>query len=208
MPGDVGRELAAVGNPKVVAKLRRRLAAAAQAFENERFRDADNILKELVALTPESAAIHELYGLTLYRLGRWRSAIKQLEMFHELSGSVDQHPVLADCERALGRHAQVEQLWKELRQGGAGVDTVAEGRLVMAGSLADRGLLDDAIAFLAAPAGKPVRHPAERHVRQWYALADLYERAGDLPRARELFRRVVEADAELSDATERLAALA
>jgi tetratricopeptide (TPR) repeat protein len=208
VPADVSHELAAVGNPKVVAKLRRRLAAAAQAFENERFRDADNILKELVALAPESASIHELYGLTLYRLGRWRAAIKQLEMFSELSGSVDQHPVLADCERAIGRHDEVERLWNELRQAGAGVDTVAEGRLVMAGSLADRGRLEEGIALLAAPAGKPVRHPAERHVRQWYALADLHERAGDLPRARELFRRVVEADAELSDATERLAALA
>lgn len=208
MPGDIGRELATAGDTKLAAKLRRRLATAAQAFENERFRDADNILKEIVALAPESAAIRELYGLTLYRLGRWRAAIRQLETFNELSGSVDQHPVLADCERALGHHDRVEGLWNELRQGGAGADTLAEGRLVMAGSLADGGRLDDGIALLAASAGKAVRHPAERHVRQWYALADLYERAGDLPRARELFRRVVEVDAELSDATDRLAALA
>ena len=56
-------------------------------------------------------------------------------------------------------------------------------------------------------AARNVRGPHERHVRQWYMLADLYERAGDVPRARELFGRVVAADPELSDAAERLAGL-
>ena len=41
----------------------------------------------------------------------------------------------------------------------------------------------------------------------WSLLADLYERSGDIPRARELFERVVAADPELSDAAERLAGL-
>jgi hypothetical protein len=38
-------------------------------------------------------------------------------------------------------------------------------------------------------------------------LADLCERAGDAPRARELFRRVVAVDPGLADAAERLQAL-
>ena len=124
-----------------------------------------------------------------------------------MTGSVDQYPVLADCERALGHHARVAEIWAELRTAGAGSDVIAEGRLVMAGSLADRGRIDEAIALLGA-AARNVRGPHERHVRQWYMLAaDLYERAGDVPRARELFGRVVAADPELSDAAERLAGL-
>jgi len=43
---------------------------------------------------------------------------------------------------------------------------------------------------------------------QWYALADLYERAGDLPRARELFARVASfSPVQLFDTEERLTAL-
>ncbi|HTX63621.1 MAG TPA: tetratricopeptide repeat protein, partial [Acidimicrobiales bacterium] len=52
-----------------------------------------------------------------------------------------------------------------------------------------------------------LRNPSDRHLRQWYALADLYERAGDLPRARELFERVARVDHEAYDVLERLDAL-
>jgi hypothetical protein len=47
----------------------------------------------------------------------------------------------------------------------------------------------------------------EHHVRVWYALADLYERAGEIPKARELFLRVRRHDAAFSDVAERLASL-
>ena len=183
------------------------MAAAADAYTRERYRDADNILKELATLAPESIAIRELHGITLYRLGRWRAASRQMQMVADMTGAVDQHPILADCERALGRHERVERLWLELRRGGASIETLSEGRIVVAGSLADRGRLAEAIELLETSGGKPVQHPAERHLRQWYALADLYERAGDVPRARELFRKVVEHEPELSDSVERLAAL-
>ncbi|MGH9150025.1 MAG: tetratricopeptide repeat protein, partial [Acidimicrobiales bacterium] len=49
--------------------------------------------------------------------------------------------------------------------------------------------------------------PADHHLRAWYALADLYERAGDVPKARELFRRVATCDSSFFDAAERVAAL-
>jgi len=39
------------------------------------------------------------------------------------------------------------------------------------------------------------------------ALGDLYERAGDTPRARELFGRIVAAEPDFADAAERLAGL-
>jgi tetratricopeptide (TPR) repeat protein len=150
--------------------------------------------------------VRELYGLTLYRLDNWKGALRELRAFSELTGSVDQCPVAADCERALGHHDRVAEIWSDLRRAGASSDVVTEGRLVMAGSLADRGRIDEAIA-LVRPAARHVHRPQERHVRQWYLLADLYERSGDIPRARELFGRVVAADPELSDAAERLAAL-
>ena len=64
------------------------------------------------------------------------------------------------------------------------------------------------LGFFAGNRG-PVRvkRPRRHHIRLWYALADLYERAGDTPRARELFGRIVAAEPDFADAAERLAAL-
>jgi len=85
---------------------------------------------------------------------------------------------------------------------------LAEGRIVAAASLADAGDLNGAISMLAAAgASKALRNPSDRHIRQWYLLADLYERAGDVPRAREYFERVLRADAQAYDVAERLRGL-
>ncbi len=207
LPVDVATELGSAVPARYLARVELRLADASRAYSRDRYPEALSILRELVRTTPKVTAVRELYGLTFYRMGRWKEAIRELNAFYELSGSVDQHPVIADCERALRNHARVTYLWNELRQYGAGSDVLAEGRLVMAGSLADRGNVADAIALLSPSVTRTVRKPLDRHLRQWYALADLYERSGDIPRARELFRKVVDADSELSDALERLAAL-
>jgi tetratricopeptide (TPR) repeat protein len=188
MPADVTSDLRSFGTARQAAALELRLADAARSYERERYSEALSSLRDIARTVPGVAAVRELYGLTLYRLGRWKEALRELGAFVELSASVDQHPVMADCERALGRHGRVEDLWAELRRTGAGSDVLAEGRLVMAGSLADRGRLADAIMLLEPAALRPVRKPLARHIRQWSALADLYERSSDLPRARELFR--------------------
>ena len=53
-----------------------------------------------------------------------------------------------------------------------------------------------------------VRRPRPHHLRLWYAVADLYERAGDVPKARQWFVRVVSADRSFFDAAERAQNLA
>ena len=184
---------------------RQRLAEAARAFEEEHYRDARRLLLPLVEREPESAPVRELNGLTLYRLGRWKAAIVELEAFERLTGTLEQHPVLADCYRALKRWPKVDELWDELRRGSPGADLVNEGRIVAAGALADRGNLKAAISLLEkAPEPK---HPKPRHLRLWYALADLRERAGDIPAARDLFSRIVRHDATFADVPERLSSL-
>jgi tetratricopeptide (TPR) repeat protein len=101
----------------------------------------------------------------------------------------------------------VKELWDELRDSSPSADLVTEGRIVMAGSLADQGNLRDAIALLER-SQRTVKRAAVHHLRQGYALADLYERAGDLARARELFRWVVTHEPDFADAAERAATLA
>ena len=183
-----------------------RMKDAGEAFRRGRFEEARKALRPLAESAPRAAALRELYGLTLYRLGRWKLAIVELEAFAQLADSVDQHPVLADCYRALKRYDDVERLWEELAATSPSSELVAEGRIVAAGALADQGRLEEALRLLE-PGVKPARRAKSHHLRVAYALADLYERAGDLPRARELFQRVATSDPEFVDVQTRIQAL-
>ncbi len=205
IPGTVLDELAGAAGTSGSVKLGERLGEASHAFDHERYRDVLRILRPLVERAPKSAAVRELHGLTLYRLGQWSPAIRELKAYRELTGSADQNPVLMDCYRALRRYGDVEALWDELRQASPGADAVAEGRIVMAGALADQGDLRSAIGVLDK--ARAIRTPRGRHLRQWYALADLLERAGDIPGARELFKRLAGVDPEAFDIRQRLLAL-
>ena len=155
---------------------------------------------------PDVAAVRELLGLVQYRLGNYPAATKELIAFADLSRSVEQHPVLMDCWRAQRRFDKVEELWTELAQSSPSGALVTEGRIVLAGAYADAGRLQLAIETLARRADD-VKRVEEFHLRLWYALADLYERAGEIPRAREFFGRVSARDSSFADVAERLAAL-
>jgi tetratricopeptide (TPR) repeat protein len=188
------------------ARLQDAIQRAARALDRGYERDAVRILRPMRDLHPEAPDVRELLGLALYRLGRWILAQKELEAFVNLTGSTEQHPVLMDIARALGRHARLEELWEELRAASPGPEVMTEGRIVAAGSLADRGQVEQAIKLLERG---PVsaKRVGEHHLRLWYALADLHERAGDLPGARSLFRKVSSKDPSFVDVAERLAAL-
>jgi tetratricopeptide (TPR) repeat protein len=206
LPDDVTGELLEASGARRAPRLARELAIAAQAYESGRYADAQRILRRLSELAPTAAGVRELHGLSLYRLGRWKQAKAELEASTALSASPDQLPVIADCERALGHHDAVERVFEDLRRASPGVEVLAEGRLVVAGSLADRKRLPDAIAVLSRWEASRAR-PKDWHLRTWYALGDLYERAGELPRARALFQRLVDHDPDFFDAAERLSAL-
>ena len=206
VPRQVVDDLASAAGAARGEKLAARIADATYAYDRERYQDARRILRPLVVEIPGSAAVQELYGLVLYRSAQWAQAARHLEIYRGLTGSCDQHPVLADCYRALHRYREVEALWDELRKASPSGDLVAEGRIVAAGCRADKGDLAGAIAILERSARR-VDRPQDRHVRQWYALGDLYERAGDHPRARDLFARVASVDPDAFDVRQRLRAL-
>lgn len=167
-------------------KYMRKLAAAAEAFEAERYADVRRTLKPLLEVAPQVAELRELNGLTLYRQGNYRAAAKELEEFRVLAASAEQNPVLMDCYRAQGRWADVAELWTELAEVSPSAPVVNEGRIVMANAMAEQGDLDGAVSLLSKGWKRPSK-PRDHHLRRAYALADLYERSGDLPRARALF---------------------
>ncbi len=163
-------------------------------------------MKPLVDANPGIPEMRELYGLTLYRLGKWELAIEQLEQFRTDSGTAEQHPPLMDAHRALGHWADVDALWIELGELSPAAELMAEGRIVRSGAEADRGSLDGAIRILEK--GWKVPHePMDHHLRRGYALADLFERAGNIPRSRKLFDWVARVAPGFGDASERARAL-
>lgn len=187
-------------------KLYDQLVRAADALSLDREQEALRLLRPLRTALPQVAAVHELMGVALYRRGRYDQAAEELEAYVSRCGAVDQHPTLMDCYRALKEWRKVEALWAELGQTSAAPEVVAEGRIVLAGSLADRGRVREAITLLARRGGE-VKNVREHHLRVWYALADLEERAGNLPRARSLFEQISRKDPGFADVMERLVAL-
>lgn len=181
---------------------------AVSAFEANRFADAVRFAKSVLRQAPDVPEMLAVAGLGAYRIGRWRDAARQLEAYQEATGATDLVPSLMDSYRALGRTNKVAQLWTDLRRGPADTEVMNEARIVGAGALADTGDLAGAISLLVAGSPpKALRNPGERHLRRWYALADLYERAGDVPRAREFFSRVARVDPQAYDVRARLESL-
>ena len=177
------RNAAAVATALQKERLVERAESAYGAYERGRYQDALRAIKPVADVAPGVAAVRELAGLAAYRSGRWREASRHLQAYGTLSDSAEHLPVLMDCQRALDKPKKVAGLWSELRQSSPDPDVFAEGRIVAAASLADTGDLNGAISMLATVgATKALRNPSDRHIRQWYLLADLYERAGDVPR--------------------------
>ncbi len=97
----------------------------------------------------------------------------------------------------------------ELEQDGFSILSTAssaEGRIVAAGSLADRGDLPGALKLMTKGAEVP-KKVRDHHLRQWYVLGDLYDRSGDVIKARRFFSLVAENDREFADVAERLRTL-
>ena len=125
-----------------------------------------------------------------------------------ITGDAEHLPLVMDCDRANFRFRAVAKTFAELEASEPTAEVLAEGRIVMAASLADQRLYAEAIDLLTkAGATKQLRNPSYRHVRLWYALADVFDRAGDLTSARELFARVVIAEPDAYDAKARLGEL-
>jgi tetratricopeptide (TPR) repeat protein len=180
------------------------LTRAAEAYDRHRYEEALRLASTVSRAVPSVAAVHELAGLAAYRAQRWPIARNHLARHFELTDDPVHLPLVMDCERARSRHHAVERTYQAIIEAHAPPEVLAEARIVRAESLADKGDFPEAIATLVAGgAGKPLRNPSYRHIRLWYALGDVSDRAGDLATAREMFARVVRADPEAYDATAR-----
>lgn len=188
------------------AVLTERLAQAQEALDRERFDEARHLAVQLARELPNVAAVHELLGLTAYRSGRWKQAAAELETAQALRPAIELLPVLADVYRAQQRWDDVERIWHEVRQASPSQEVLAEGRIVAAGAQADRGDLEGALQTMSRATQVP-RRIRDHHLRQWYVLGDLHDRAGDTIQATHWFELVAAHDREFVDVVDRLRAL-
>jgi tetratricopeptide (TPR) repeat protein len=193
-------------DPQRAARLSERLASASAALDRERFDEARRMVAPLVRELPQVAAVHEVSALANYRTGRWRQAAQSLELARQLKSDPTLLPVLADCYRALKRWDDVDAVWSEVKAASPQHDVMAEARIVVAGAYADRGDLSAAIALMQ-PAQQPPKRVRAHHLRQWYVLADLYDRAGDTVSATRWFQQIASREPAFADVRDRLRSL-
>jgi tetratricopeptide (TPR) repeat protein len=179
----------------------RYLVAAGLAEDPEQSYAYAQAAKRLAARV---GVVREACGIAAYRTGRWAEALAELRAARRLTGRDDYLPVMADCERALGRLDRALALVREA--GTADLDRAMqiELRIVESGIRRDQGLPEAAVLALQVP------ELTSGRLRPWsarlfYAYADALLAAGRPDEARDAFSRAAEADAEgETDAADRL----
>lgn len=149
-------------------------------------------------------AVRETYGVLAYRAGDFRTASRELRTALRITGRTDVLPMIADCERGLGRPERALDIAASDDANTLGVGAAIELMIVVAGAYADTGDIGTALRTLEIPA---LRHKVEGRwqVRLWVAYADLLERADREEEARRWITLAADVDTEgLTDAAERL----
>ena len=148
------------------------------------------------------AVARETAGYAAYRAGKYEIALRELRAAHRISGDVSTWPVMADCERGLGRPEKALEMAGSPEVSKLEKAEEIEMRIVASGARRDLGQLDAAVITLTCRELKTEN--AEWSVRLRYAYADALEAAGRLPEAKEWFAKCAQLDTdESTDALER-----
>ncbi len=155
-------------------------------------------------LAARVGVVREACGIAAYRTSRWAEALSEFRAARRMTGRDDYLPIMADCERALGRLDRALALVREADADKLDRAAQIELRIVESGIRRDQGLADAAVVALQVPeltSGR--RRPWS--ARLFYAYADALLAAGRADEARDAFARAAEADTDgETDAADRL----
>lgn len=191
---------------KLAARVARHLAAAGLLIDSDPATAYQHTLAAR-ARAARLAVVREACGEAAYAAGEYAEALSELRAAKRMNGATDYLPIMADCERALGRPERALELAKSPAVARFGPEARAEMTLVEAGARRDLGELDAALRTLeAAPLQSQSR--AAWVVRLRYAYADTLVAAGRLQEGQEWFHRTEAIDGqEITDAAARAADL-
>ncbi len=158
-------------------------------------------------LASRVASVREAAGFAAYGVGKYAEALAEFRAARRMTGSAELWPVMADCERGMGRPERALAMAGEPEVQRLDKAGQVEMRLVAAGARRDMGQPDAAVVTLQSP------ELASHSVQPWtarlrYAYADALLAIGRETEAREWFARALEADqGGTTDASDRLAEL-
>ena len=148
------------------------------------------------------AVVRETAGYAAYRVGKYEVAIKDLKAAFRINGDVSIWPVLADCERGLGKPRKALELAGAPEARKLEKEQAIELRIVAAGARRDLGEVDAAVVTLQT--NDLNTENDSWAIRLRYAYADALEAAGRTDEARKWFKKCADIDVnESTDAIER-----
>lgn len=148
------------------------------------------------------AVVRETAGYAAYRVGKYEIAIKDLKAAFRINGDVSIWPVLADCERGLGKPRKALELAGAPEAKKLQKEQAIELRIVAAGARRDLGEFEAAVVTLQT--NDLNTENDSWAVRLRYAYADALDAAGRKDEARKWFAKCAAIDVdEVTDASER-----
>ncbi len=140
--------------------------------------------------------VREAAAETAYAAGHYDAALSELRAIRRMTGADDFLPMMADCERALGRPEAALKLAKEARRLRLDPAQRVEMILVEAGARDDLGQSAESLRILAEAASQinPPTAPPTAVARLRYAYADALLQRGTSADARIWFQAASKLD--------------
>ncbi|MEU7262129.1 tetratricopeptide repeat protein [Streptomyces rimosus] len=202
---DVRQELLSL--PKTLADdVARNLVMVARLLDEDP-EQAYGYSRVALRLASRVPSVREAAGFAAYAVAKYGEALAEFRAARRMTGSVELWPVMADCERGLGRPEKALAMAGEPEVQKLDRAGQVEMRLVAAGARQDMGQSDAAVVTLQSP------ELASNSVQPWtarlrYAYADALLQVGREDEAREWFAKALEADqGGTTNASDRLAEL-
>ncbi|MCG2623796.1 hypothetical protein LVY72_18030 [Arthrobacter sp. I2-34] len=142
------------------------------------------------------APVREAVGLTAYAAGHYGEALREFRTFRRISGSNEHLPLMADCERGLGRPDRALELARS--EDAESLDNAGKVELAMvvSGARADLGEHEAAVAALEIPQ-LDMNRAFSFSPRLFRAYADALEAVGRHEDAATWRRQALVADSAL-----------
>ena len=154
------------------------------------------------------AAVREAVGIAAYHCGDWAQALAELRAARRMGSKSPLLPLIADCERGVGRPERAIELARTPEAAQLTGDDADELRIVVAGARSDLGQHEQALAILSTPQLDPTR-TGQTAARLFYAYAETLLALGRNQDALQWFINAAAADIEgVTDAEERITELA
>ena len=150
------------------------------------------------------AAVREAVGIAAYHCGDWAQALAELRAARRMGSKSPLLPLIADCERGVGRPERAIELARTPEAAQLTGDDADELRIVVAGARSDLGQHEQALAILSTPQLDSNR-TGQTAARLFYSYAETLLALGRNQDALQWFINAAAADAEgVTDAEERI----